>query len=71
MIRINRWWLEKLKFNYEYYDLVLPVNYKLKSYDMFFQTEYHIVSIINTDLDRTKKIAEFIKTNLNFDYVIE
>jgi len=62
MIRINRWWLEKLKFNYEYYDLVLPVNYKLKSYDMFFQTEYHLVRIINTDLDRTKKNCRVYKS---------
>lgn len=54
-----------------YYDLVLPVNYKIKSYDMFFQTEYHIVRIINTDLDRAKKIAEFLKANLNYDYIIE
>jgi len=54
-----------------YYRSVLPVNYSLKSFDMFFHSDSGVVRFINTDCSRAIKIAEFFKSNLNLDYTLE
>jgi hypothetical protein len=54
-----------------YYRFVLPVTYSFKSYDMFLCSESGIVRLINTDYSRSLKIAEFIKSNFNIEYILE
>jgi hypothetical protein len=62
---------ERNKTGTGYYRSVLPVNYKFKSYDMFFHSEKGVVRLLNTDCSRAIKIAEFIKANLKLDYTLE
>jgi len=62
---------QKNKKGTGYYRSVLPVNYKFKSYDMFFHSKSGSVRIINTDCSRAVKIAEFLKSNLKLDYTLE
>jgi hypothetical protein len=53
-----------------YYRSVLPVNYKFKSFDIFFHSDTGVVRLINTDCSRAIKIAEFLKSNLKLDYTL-
>lgn len=62
---------EKSKTGTGYYRAVLPVNYKFKSYDMFFHSDKGVVRLLNTDCNRAIKIAEFFKANLKLDYILE
>jgi hypothetical protein len=62
---------QKNKKGTGYYRSVLPVNYKFKSFDIFFHSESGSVRIINTDCARAIKIAEFLKSNLKLDYTLE
>lgn len=62
---------QKNKTGTGYYRSVLPVNYKFKSYDMFFHSDKGVVRLINTDCSRAIKIAEFFKSNLKLDYTLE
>lgn len=54
-----------------YYRSVLPVRYNFKSFDMFFYSKTGIVRLINTDYKRAIKIAEFFKSALKLEYVLE
>jgi hypothetical protein len=54
-----------------YYRFVLPVSYTFKSFDMFFHSETGIVRLINTDYKRAIRIAEFLKSNLELEYLLE
>jgi hypothetical protein len=38
---------------------------------MFFHSETGIVRLINTDCSRAIKIAEFFKSSLNLEYILE
>jgi len=62
---------QKNKTGTGYYRSVLPVNYRFKSFDMFFHSEKGMVRLINTDCSRAIKIAEFLKSNLKLDYTLE
>jgi len=62
---------EKNKTGTGYYRSVLPVNYKFKSYDMFFHSDKGVVRLLNTDCSRAIKVAEFFKSNLKLDYTLE
>lgn len=62
---------QKNKTGTGYYRSVLPVNYSLKSFDMFFHSDSGLVRFINTDCSRAIKIAEFFKSNLKLDYTLE
>jgi hypothetical protein len=62
---------EKTRRGTGYYRFVLPVSYNFKSYDMFFHSERGIIRLINTDCRRAIKIAEFFKTNMKLDYILE
>jgi hypothetical protein len=62
---------QKNKRGAGYYRLALPVRYNFKSYDMFFHSETGIVRLINTDCSRAIKIAEFFKSSLNLEYILE
>lgn len=61
---------QKVKTGTGYYRFILPVSYDFKSFDMYLHSEKTMVRLISTDYDRTIKIAEFFKRNLNFDYEI-
>jgi len=62
---------QKNKTGTGYYRAVLPVDYKLKSFDMFFHSDSGVVRFMNTDCSRALKIAEFFKSNLKIDYTLE
>ena len=62
---------EKNKTGTGYYRLVLPINYRFKSFDMFFHSGKGMVRLINTDCTRAIKIAEFFKSAMNLDYTLE
>jgi hypothetical protein len=62
---------QKNKSGTGYYRLVLPVGYSFKSFDMFFHSDIGIVRLINTDYKRAIKIAEFLKSNLKLEYLLE
>jgi hypothetical protein len=62
---------QKNKRGAGYYRSVLPVRYNFKSFDMFFHSETGIVRLINTDCSRAIKIAEFFKSSLNLEYILE
>ena len=62
---------EKMKKGTGYYRFVLPVSYFFKSADMFFKTDSSMVRLINTDLKRALKIAEFLQSNLKLECIFE
>jgi hypothetical protein len=62
---------QKNKSGTGYYRLVLPVGYSFKSFDMFFHSDAGIIRLINTDYKRAIKIAEFLKSNLKLEYLLE
>ena len=62
---------QKNKKGTGYYRFVLPVTYIFRSCDMFLSSESGIVRLINTDYSRSLKIAEFLKSCFNIEYVLE
>lgn len=62
---------QKNKKGTGYYRFVLPVTYSFKSCDIFLCSESKVVRLINTDYSRSLKIAEFIKSNFNIEYILE
>jgi hypothetical protein len=62
---------QKNKKGTGYYRFVLPVTYSFKSYDMFLCSESGVARLINTDYSRSLKIAEFIKSNFNIEYILK
>lgn len=62
---------QKNKKGTGYYRSVLPVDYSIKSFDMFFHSDSGVVRLLNTDCSRALKIAEFFKSNLKLDYTLE
>ena len=62
---------EKTKTGTGYYRFILPVSYTFKSFDMFFSSGRGLIRLINTDYNRSVKIAEFLKSNFKLDYSFE
>ncbi|MCJ7448364.1 MAG: hypothetical protein MUO72_11800 [Bacteroidales bacterium] len=62
---------QKNKRGTGYYRFILPVTYNFKSFDMFFYSETGMVRLINTDYKRAIKIAEFLKSNFELEYIFE
>jgi hypothetical protein len=62
---------QKQKQGMGYYKAVIPMSYNVSSCDMFFYSDNGVVRIINTDLKRAVRIAEFIKTNLGIEYLVK
>ncbi len=61
---------QKNKENTGHFGLVIPVNYVLKTGDLFFNREKGLVRLMNTDPKRAVKIAEIIKEEFHLDYKI-
>ena len=62
---------QNIKRGTGYYKAVIPMNYNVKSCDMFFYSNNGVVRFISTDLKRATIIAELIKENLKIDFKIE
>ena len=63
--------MQKTKTGKRYVQAVVGFGYRLKSYDIFFDSEKGLVRIMNTDYERSLKIAGFIKEELGIDYILQ
>jgi hypothetical protein len=59
---------QKNKDNTGYYDLMIPINYKIKSGDMYFVRNRSLIRLMNTDVKQALKVAMIIKEEFNIDY---
>jgi len=50
---------------------VVKFGYRIKSCDVYFESERGLVRILNTDYDRALEIAGFIKDQLGLDYSLQ
>ena len=62
--------MQKTKTGKRYVQAVVGFGYRLKSYDIFFESDKGLVRIMNTDYERSMKIAGFIKEELGIDYIL-
>ena len=62
---------QKTKSAKGYIQGVVGFGYRLKSYDVYFDSDKGLVSIIHTDYERAVKIAELIKDHLGLDYSLQ
>jgi mRNA-degrading endonuclease HigB of HigAB toxin-antitoxin module len=62
--------MQKTKTGKRYIQAVVGFGYRLKSYDIFFDSDKGLVRIMNTDHERALKIAGFIKEQLSIDYIL-
>lgn len=62
---------QKMKEGRGYIQAAIGFGYKIKSCDVYFDSNSRLIRIINTDYKRAIKIAELIKETLNLNYVIE
>lgn len=50
---------------------VVKFGYRIKSCDVYFESDKGLVRILNTDYERALKIAGFIKDQLGLDYYLQ
>ena len=54
-----------------YMQAVVKFGYRIKSCDVYFESDRGLVRILNTDYDRALKIAGLIKDQLDLDYHLQ
>lgn len=62
---------QRIKQGTGYYKTVIPMNYDVKSCDMFFYSDKGVVRLLNTDIHRAKIIADLISETLSISYSVE
>ncbi len=62
---------QKSKEGRGYIQGAVGFGYKIKSCDVYFESNNRMIRIINTDYKRAIKIAELLKETLSIDYLIK
>lgn len=62
---------QKIKKGRGYIQAVVGFAYKIKSCDVYFDSNPRMIRIISTEYKRAIKIAELLKETLNLNYVIK
>ncbi len=62
---------QKSKEGRGYIQGAVGFGYKIKSCDVYFDSNRRVIRIINTDYKRAIKIAELLKETLSIDYLIK
>ena len=62
---------QKSKEGRGYIQGAVGFGYKIKSCDVYFDSNRRMIRIINTDYKRAIKIAELLKETLSIDYLIK
>ncbi len=62
---------QRLKEGRGYIQAAVGFGYKIKSCDVYFDSNRRMIRIINTEYKRAVKIAELLKETLGIDYLIK
>ena len=62
---------QKIKEGRGYIQAAVGFGYKIKSCDVYFDSNPRMIRIISTEYKRAIKIAELLKETLNLNYVIK